>query len=88
MLDARRIFADEDTAEFMHRRLDRAGAAFKHRFTPADNAGIGVDFQKQPARPDVKGFELGDFHKNFRRLAGSPHFTHCARRACGGILHG
>jgi hypothetical protein len=94
VLNARRILADEDAAEFVHRHLDRAGTAFKHRLTPADNAGVGVDFQKQPAWPDVKGFELGDFHKisGLRAFAhgwdGSPHFTHCARRACGGILHG
>ena len=61
MRDRTRIFADQIRREFLDGGGDGFGPAFEDRFAQASDAGIGVDFQKQPAGLDQKGFHLRDF---------------------------
>ena len=39
---------------------DGLGPALDDRLAEADDAGVGVDLQEQPARLDEEGLELGD----------------------------
>jgi len=58
MINARRILTDEDAAEFVDGGIDRAGNDLEHRFTPAEDPRVGLDFKTEPARPDVAGLDL------------------------------
>ena len=60
MRDGARVFADEVGREFLDGRGDGLRAAFDDRFAQPGDAGVGVDFQEQPARLDENGFDLGD----------------------------
>lgn len=62
ILDQEGVLADQIVGHFLDGRLDSQRAALDDRFAPADDAVVGLDLQKQPARRHDIGGELGDFH--------------------------
>jgi hypothetical protein len=60
MDDRARVFADEIVLKLFDGGGAGFGAAFDDRLAEADDAGVGVDFEEQPAGFDEDGFELGD----------------------------
>ncbi len=64
VFDQEGVLADKIIGEFVHGGLDGQRAAFDNRFAPADDALIGFDLQKQPARRDDIGGQFGDLHGN------------------------
>src|SRR5690606_22391494 len=66
VLDAPRVFADEQLADILNGANDRAGVPLERSFTPAPQAGlIGDDLDEDPvahARMADVGFDGGDFH--------------------------
>ena len=56
------VFADEGGRHLFDGGGNGLGTAFEDRLAQADQPFIGVDFEKEPAGFDEKGFELGDFH--------------------------
>ncbi len=55
-----RVLAHQVRFNFPDGRLTRQGAALEKRLAQADDAGIGVNLEEQPARPDEEGFQPGD----------------------------
>ena len=55
IVDARWIFTYQQFAELGHGGFHRAGPALDHRFAPAGETLIGVDFQEHPAGRDAIG---------------------------------
>ena len=66
MLDARRVFADEQLRDVLDRANHRAGVPLQRGFAPAVETGlIGEDLDEDPIpHPRVadEGFDGGDFH--------------------------
>jgi thiamine monophosphate synthase len=52
VLDQEWILADQVVGKLVHAGFHRQSPALDHRLAPADHALIGLDFQKQPARPE------------------------------------
>ena len=67
MHHAARIFADQVRLDLLDGFGAGERAAFGDGLAQADDAGVGVDLQKQPARLHQKGFEPGDLEIVFRR---------------------
>ena len=65
--DRARIFADQVRLDFLDGFGARQRAAFGDGFAQADDAGVGVDLQEEPARLDQEGLELRDLEIVFRR---------------------
>ena len=66
-----RIFADQVGFDFGHGGGARFGAAFGDGFAQADDAFVGVNLEKEPARFHQERFEFGDAQFGFEigRLA-------------------
>ncbi|MNI01584.1 hypothetical protein D3C73_544330 [compost metagenome] len=64
ILDQKRVLADQVIGHLMHGGLDGQRPALNHRLTPTDDAFVGLDLQKQPARRDDVGGKLGDLHQS------------------------
>jgi hypothetical protein len=86
-VDLERVLADQVFFHLVHGCGDRPGTALDDRFAVADQAFVGMNFQKQPTRLDKGGFQLGDLHV-FRP---STYNSSCARsliRRFSAILYG
>jgi hypothetical protein len=62
ILDAQGIGPDQQVGELVHRGADRVGAALHHGLAPADDALVGLNSQKQPARRNRKRLQPLDPH--------------------------
>src|SRR4029077_21080571 len=60
MSDLAGVFADEVGLDLLDGRGDCFGPTFDDWLAEADDAGVGVDLQKEPAWLDEEGFEFGD----------------------------
>ena len=56
------IFPQEVFHQFVHRRFHGGGLSFDYRLAPAGNAGVGFNFQEQPAGRHLEEFVAFYFH--------------------------
>ena len=76
--DLARVLADQVGLDLLDGRRDRERAPLDDRLAQADDPGIGVHLEEEPARLDQQGLEPGDP----QRVAGSDRAPRGPTRSC------
>ena len=83
-----RVFANQIRCDLLHSRGARLRAAFEDRFAKADDSGVRVDFQEEPAGFDEESLQLRDLQLRFELWRFALSLRHRARVGLFGLWFG